>query len=105
VTHDELRAVAIAAERELPRHELQTGSQRPSLSDARVLWDAVFTDLGGLVAYVNTGPAMAAHIAAASPATVLALLDDLARIRAAARAFCEERTEAALMALWNEVEQ
>lgn len=31
--------------------------------------------------------------------------DDLARIRAAARAFCQERTEEALMALWSEVER
>jgi hypothetical protein len=36
---------------------------------------------------------------------VLALLDDLARLRAAARAFCEERTEAALIALMSEVER
>lgn len=63
-------------------HTFSVGMQRPSQSDTLVLWDAVYAG-GGLVAYVNNGPAMAAHIAAANPATVLALLDEVARLRAA----------------------
>jgi hypothetical protein len=103
-TWAELFETASAARRSMDIHTFSVGMQRPSQSDTLVLWDAVYAG-GGLVAYVNNGPAMAAHIAAANPATVLALLDDLARIRAAARAFCEERTETALIALMSEVER
>jgi hypothetical protein len=60
-----------------------------------------------------TGEMWQDYIAVYDAATAIpALLDriavlesDLARLRAAARAFCEERTEAALIALWNEVER
>jgi hypothetical protein len=51
------------------------------------------------------GPRGLEFYTAANPTAVLALLDDLARLRAAARAFAEQRTEAALLALWNEVER
>jgi len=75
VTHDELRALALEA--------IQVYQNEPAAS-----WDT-----------------QRAYLRATRPPAVLALLDDLARLRAAARAFCEERTEAALIALMSEVER
>jgi hypothetical protein len=54
---------------------------------------------------VDQGDAIFVYQDMMFPDTVLALLDDLARLRAAARAFCEERTEEALQAMMSEVER
>lgn len=86
---DVLEAAARAAKRELPRHVLQTGKQRPAQSDTAVLWDAVYTDLGALVAYVNTGEDTAEFWRACSPVVVLAIIARLRAAEAALRAIHE----------------
>jgi hypothetical protein len=93
VTHDELRALALAA-----TPGPWSAHERPYMG-----WDIdpIEPGLRGML----EREADARYIAAANPATVLALLDDLTRLRAAARAFCQERTEAALLALMSEVER
>jgi Ead/Ea22-like protein len=104
MTHDELRALALAA---TPGEWHVRGVSYPERAQPEIYAD------NRKVARINNSKTMPApesdrnadYIAAANPATVLALLDDLSRIRAAARAFAEARTEAALLALMDEVER
>jgi Ead/Ea22-like protein len=98
VKYDELRALALAA---TPGPwEIVTGPFTTCISSR----SGFIVGSDGMASY-GQDVINANYIAAANPATVLALLDDLARLRAAARAFCQERTEAALIALMSEVER
>lgn len=105
MTHDELRALASAA----TPGPWETGDADP---EGVIYVGARFQDEVYATADLNYASLAdakvvedARYIAAANPATVLALLDEVARLRAVARAACEERTEEALIALWNEVER
>lgn len=122
MTHDELRALALAAtpgpwawtinkrSRDVRLYAQHSGQLtvmdfvRYGMQSAQPRFRTPPIDIMVEMSECHPHPD-ARYIAAANPATVLALLDDLARLRAAARAFCEQRTEAALIALWNEVER
>jgi hypothetical protein len=114
VTHDELRALALEATPGPWTHNsypsgtefIRFGAEGPNRSyrGAHITYYDIVS-LGLSDAESSRGKWADAEFITAAYAAIPALLDDLARIRAAARAFAEQRTEAALIALMSEVER
>jgi hypothetical protein len=79
VTDEQIKAIKERLARAAYGKPWQGGMQRPAHSDTLILWPAVFTASGDLVAYANS--AMIAELIAHAPADIRALLDALAAAR------------------------